>query len=580
MLMLNFLLIFGKFKFKIFLILFLTFLDTLIVLASPRIISSIVDHGIATNNRQEIMQNGGYLLLFSIFSIIFSVTTTYVAAQIGYGITNFIQKDIFKKLLNFSFKNLDEFSTPTLLTRITNDSDSIGNAIVFTVRMGLQAPIMFIFAIIMSYKISSDLSKIFLVIVPILIIIIMVLFKITSPIFKESQKRIDGINGVIQENIRGIRTVKTYTREEYEISKFMKDNKLLRNVKLKVVYIMTILEPIIGLLINAALIGVLYFGGNLVFSNKLSNGDLIAFISYTSQIFTGLFLMAGLLMTIFPSIISFGRIKEILNTHSEITEKDNAIRKIDSNAKLDLELKNVSYSYSNSKNNTIDNVSLRIPFGTSLGIVGTTGAGKTTLVSLITRLYDVNSGEILLGGHNIKDYTLDALNSYISFVLQKNTLFTGTIRDNMLWGNHNATDEEIKEALRKAEILPLIESYSDKLNHEVLIDGKNFSGGQKQRLTIARAFLKKAGILILDDSTSAVDKITEKNIQNAISTLSEHDITKIIISQRISSVKNCDNIIVLENGKITAQGTHKELISSSLLYQEIYNSQGGDYNEK
>ena len=206
--------------------------------------------------------------------------------------------------------------------------------------------------------------------------------------------------------------------------------------------------------------------------------------------------------------------------------------------------------------------------------------GKTTLVSLITRLYDVTSGEILLGDHNIKDYTLDALNSYISFVLQKNTLFTGTIRENMLWGNNNATDEEIYEALKKAEILPLIESYKDKLDHEVLIDGKNFSGGQKQRLTIARAFLKKAGILILDDSTSAVDKITEKNIQNAISTLSEHPITKIIISQRISSVKDCDNIIVLEDGKITAQGNHKDLISNSLLYQEIYNSQGGDYNEK
>ena len=206
--------------------------------------------------------------------------------------------------------------------------------------------------------------------------------------------------------------------------------------------------------------------------------------------------------------------------------------------------------------------------------------GKTTLVSLITRLYDVTSGEIMLGKHNIKDYTLDALNSYISFVLQKNTLFTGTIRENMLWGNNIATDEEIYEALRKAEILPLIESYKDKLDHEVLIDGKNFSGGQKQRLTIARAFLKKAGILILDDSTSAVDKITEKNIQNAISTLSEHDITKIIISQRISSVKDCDNIIVLEDGKITAQGNHKDLISNSLLYQEIYNSQGGDYNEK
>ena len=206
--------------------------------------------------------------------------------------------------------------------------------------------------------------------------------------------------------------------------------------------------------------------------------------------------------------------------------------------------------------------------------------GKTTLVSLITRLYDVTSGEILLGNHNIKDYTLDALNSYISFVLQKNTLFTGTIRENMLWGNNNATNEEIYEALRKAEILPLIESYKDKLDHEVLIDGKNFSGGQKQRLTIARAFLKKAGILILDDSTSAVDKITEKNIQNAISTLSEHPITKIIISQRISSVKDCDNIIVLEDGKITAQGNHKDLISNSLLYQEIYNSQGGDYNEK
>jgi len=206
--------------------------------------------------------------------------------------------------------------------------------------------------------------------------------------------------------------------------------------------------------------------------------------------------------------------------------------------------------------------------------------GKTTLVSLITRLYDVTSGEILLGNHNIKDYTLDALNSYISFVLQKNTLFTGTIRENMLWGNTNATDEEIYEALKKAEILPLIESYKDKLDHEVLIDGKNFSGGQKQRLTIARAFLKKAGILIFDDSTSAVDKITEKNIQNAISTLSEHPITKIIISQRISSVKDCDNIIVLEDGKITAQGNHKDLISNSLLYQEIYNSQGGDYNEK
>ena len=253
-----------------------------------------------------------------------------------------------------------------------------GNAIVFTVRMGLQAPIMFIFAIIMSYQISSDLSRIFLIIVPILIIIIMILFKITSPIFKESQERVDGINRVIQENIRGIRTVKTYTREEHEISKFTRDNTLLRNVKLKVVYIMTILEPIIGLLINAALIGVLYFGGNLVFNDTLSNGQLIAFITYTSQVFTGLFLMAGILMTIFPSIISFGRIKEILNTHSEIIEKEkeNAITTIPNDAKLDLEFKNVSFSYSNSKNATLQNISLKIPFGSSLGIVGMTGSRK------------------------------------------------------------------------------------------------------------------------------------------------------------------------------------------------------------
>ena len=366
----------GKFKLKIFLVLFLTLLDTIIVIASPRVISSIIDNGIATKSREQIMQNGIYLLLFSLFSIVFSVITTYVAAQIGYGITALIQKDIFKKLLNFSFKNLDKFSTPTILTRITNDSDSIGNAIVFTVRMGLQAPIMFIFAIFMSYQISGDLSKIFLVIIPLLIIVIMVLFKITSPIFKESQERVDGINGVIGENISGIRTVKTYTREEHEVTKFMKDNKLLRNVKLKVVYIMTILEPIIGVLINSALIGVLYFGGNLVFSDKLSNGQLIAFISYTSQIFTGLFLMAGILMTIFPSIISFGRIKELLNTHSEITEKENAIANIPSGSKLDLELKNVSYSYSNSKNNTLENVSLKVPFGSSLGIVGMTGSRK------------------------------------------------------------------------------------------------------------------------------------------------------------------------------------------------------------
>ena len=366
----------SKFKLKIFLVLFLTLLDTIIVIASPRVISSIIDNGIATKSREQIMQNGIYLLIFSLFSIVFSVITTYVAAQIGYGITALIQKDIFKKLLNFSFKNLDKFSTPTILTRITNDSDSIGNAIVFTVRMGLQAPIMFIFAIFMSYQISSDLSKIFLVIIPLLIIVIMVLFKITSPIFKESQERVDGINGVIQENIRGIRTVKTYTREEHEVTKFMKDNKLLRNVKLKVVYIMTILEPIIGVLINTALIGVLYFGGNLVFNDKLSNGQLIAFISYTSQIFTGLFLMAGILMTIFPSIISFGRIKELLNTHSEITEKENAIDNIPSDSKLDLELKNVSYSYSNSKNNTLENVSLKVPFGSSLGIVGMTGSRK------------------------------------------------------------------------------------------------------------------------------------------------------------------------------------------------------------
>ena len=366
----------SKFKLKIFLVLFLTLLDTIIVIASPRVISSIIDNGIATKSREQIMQNGIYLLLFSLFSIVFSVITTYVAAQIGYGITALIQKDIFKKLLNFSFKNLDKFSTPTILTRITNDSDSIGNAIVFTVRMGLQAPIMFIFAIFMSYQISSDLSKIFLVIIPLLIIVIMVLFKITSPIFKESQERVDGINGVIGENIRGIRTVKTYTREEHEVTKFMKDNKLLRNVKLKVVYIMTILEPIIGVLINAALIGVLYFGGNLVFSDKLSNGQLIAFISYTSQIFTGLFLMAGILMTVFPSIVSFGRIKELLNTNSEITEKENAIDNIPSDSKLDLELKNVSYSYSNSKNNTLENISLKVPFGSSLGIVGMTGSRK------------------------------------------------------------------------------------------------------------------------------------------------------------------------------------------------------------
>ncbi len=497
---------------------------------------------------------------------------SYFGAKAAVNFAGDLRRDIFTKVQGFSFANIDKFSTGSLVTRMTNDVTQLQNFINMVLRMAIRAPGMLIAALIMAITLQPSLSVIFAVAVPVLILGISTIIVSSFSKFSMVQKKVDGLNSAVQENVTNVRVVKSFTREEFEIEKFNRANTDLKDTAMGAMKIVIFMSPVMTLVMNVTVMCIVYFGGRIVLDGGMEVGDLSAFITYAMQILSSLMTVSMLFMMTSRALASAKRIGEVLDEVPDISDAD-AGRKDLTVRDGEIEFKNVTFRYyKNSEDPVLDNISLKIPARSVVGIVGSTGCGKTTLVSLISRLYDVDAGEVLVDGVNVKDYSIYNLREGVGMVLQNNTLFSGTIAENLRWGNENATDDEVAAAASSAQADKFVSSFKDGYDSMIDQGGTNVSGGQKQRLCIARALLKKPKVLILDDSTSAVDTATEKQIREAFRN-ELADSTKIIIAQRISSVKDADMIVVMNDGRITGTGTHEELLADNEAYQEIYYSQ-------
>lgn len=524
-----------------------------------------------TDRKMFILACGGLMVAMALVSLFFGFMSGRLAAKASTGFAKNLRKKLFYKIENFSFANLDRFNTASLVTRLTTDVNNIQMSYQVIFRMLVRSPIMLVLAICMAVSISPDLSVIFAVALPILLIGIIVGVKVVFPRFEKMLHKYDDMNESTQENLIGIRAVKAFVREDNEIAKFKKVSSTVQKLQLSAERIIVIMFPFMQLLVYGCLICVAWFGGNDIIVGEMYLGDFTAFLSYIMQILMSLMMVAMGFMTIVMSRASLDRIVEVLDEKIDI--EDGADAKDIEVADGSIDFDNVDFSYSKSHDVlNLENIDLHIKSGETIGIIGGTGSAKTTLVQLIPRLYDTLEGEVKVGGVNVKDYKLDNLRAAVGMVLQKNVLFSGTIKQNLLWGNPQATDEEVEHAAKAAQAHDFIMSFPDGYQTELGQGGVNVSGGQKQRLCIARALLKHPKIMILDDSTSAVDTATDAKIRSGLK--SEFgDTTVIIIAQRISSVEDADRIIVMNDGKIDAVGTHEELIATNRIYQDVYNSQ-------
>lgn len=496
----------------------------------------------------------------------------YFGAKASVNFAADIRYDVYKKVQAFSFANIDRFSTGSLVTRLTNDVTQLQNFVNMVLRMALRAPGMMIGALVMSIALEPRLSMIFLVSIPILLVAIFVITKMGFPRFTKMQSKIDGLNSTVQENITNVRVVKSFVREDFEKDKFAAANSDLKKTGMGAMKVMIFLQPVMSLCMYGTIITAVWLGSKLVMTNGMAVGNLSAFITYVTQILMSLLMVTMLFMFSSRAMASAKRISEVLDEPLDLTDENAACKDLEvGHGKI--EFKNVSFRYyKTSEDPVLSNINLTIEPGQTVGIIGSTGCGKTTLVSLIPRLYDCDEGQVLVDGTDVKDYSLYHLREGIGMVLQKNVLFSGTISDNLRWGDLEATDEQLCEAAQKAQADMFVKSFPG--GYETMLDqgGTNVSGGQKQRLCIARALLKHPKILILDDSTSAVDTATEAKIREAFAN-ELSDATKIIIAQRISSVKDSDQIVVMDDGKICGIGTHDTLIKDNETYKEIYYSQ-------
>ena len=485
-----------------------------------------------------------------------------------------MRSDLFTKIQSFSFANVDKFSTGSLVTRLTNDVNRVQNFVGMVIRMALRAPGMMIAALVMAIAIRPSLSLILLVSVPLLMLCISFITRTAFPRFGIMQSKVDALNSTVQENVTNVRVVKSFVREEHSIGKFQEANRNLKQAGLNAHLVIILMGPVMTFFMNATIIAVILTGGPIVLRGDMAVGDLSAFITYVTQILMSLMQINFILMNASRAIASGKRIAEVLDEQPDISD-ENASCRDKAVEHGSIEFRNVTFRYyKNSEETVLNDISLQIPEKTTVGIIGSTGSGKTTLISMIPRLYDCDSGEVLVDGVNVKDYSLYNLREGVGVVLQNNLLFSGSIADNLRWGDEDATDEEIRQAAASAQADGFVTSFSDGYDTKIDQGGTNVSGGQKQRLCIARALLKKPKILILDDSTSAVDTATEAMIREAFANELK-DSTKIIIAQRISSVQEADMIIVMNEGTITGIGTHEELLESNEEYREIYESQSG-----
>ena len=517
----------------------------------------------------------GYMIgmvLTALAMMLGGVGGAYFGAKASVNFAADIRNDVYKKVQAFSFANIDRFSTGSLVTRLTNDVTQLQNFVNMVLRMALRAPGMMIGALVMSIAIEPRLSMIFLVSMPVLLAAIFIITKMGFPRFTKMQTKIDGLNSTVQENITNVRVVKSFVREDFEQQKFAAANSDLKKTGMGAMKVMIFLQPIMSLCMYSTIIAAVWFGSKLVMNSGMEVGNLSAFITFVTQILMSLLMVTMLFMFSSRAMASARRISEVLDEPLDLSD-ETAKHKDLTIKRGKIEFKKVDFRYyKTSKDAVLSNIDLTIEPGQTVGIIGSTGCGKTTLVSLIPRLYDCDKGQVLVDGVNVKDYSLYNLREDIGMVLQKNVLFSGSISDNLRWGDLNATDEQITDAAKKAQADMFVKSFPN--GYETILDqgGTNVSGGQKQRLCIARALLKHPKILILDDSTSAVDTATEANIREAFAN-ELSDATKIIIAQRISSVKEADKIIVMDDGKIVGEGTNDDLLKNNETYREIYYSQ-------
>lgn len=556
-------------------------LEVLFEVIIPLVMAKLIDDGIYGGEMDVVYKIALELVIFAMLSLVCGILSGKYAAKASSGFARNLREDLYFKVQDFSFYNIDKFSTSSLVTRLTTDVTNVQNAFQMIIRVAVRAPLMIIISLISTISISWKLSLIFLILVPILAIGLYFIIKNVHPIMMKVFKRYDNLNNVVEENVSGIRVVKSFVMEEHEKEKFGNVSNDIYKGFSKGEKILALNNPLMQFSIYLCIILISWFGAKLIVSSnmtELGTGELMTLFTYSIQILSSLMMLSMILVMITMSKSSAERIVEVLEEVPDIKNKKDAIKKVENGS---IEFKNVGFSYIKDKNKEcLKDINLKINSGETIGIIGGTGSGKSSLVNLIPRLYDVTEGELKVAGINVKDYDIESLRNEVSCVLQKNVLFTGTIKDNIRWGNENATDEDIIRVCKLAQADEFIQNFPNKYDTYIEEGGSNVSGGQKQRLCIARALLKKPKILILDDSTSAVDTKTDKLIQTAFKEEIPNT-TKIIIAQRISSVENCNKIIVMDNGTINGFGTHKELLENNEIYREVYTSQtkGSDTNE-
>jgi len=543
----------------------------------PFIMAILLDKGVDAGNMDVITNCGVILIVIALVSLACGAIAGLYSAKASCGFGKNLRKDMYYKVQDYSFNNIDKFSTSSIITRLTTDVSNVQNSFQMIIRIAIRAPLMLLFSLIMAFTINAKISLIFLALLPILAFFLYLIVNKAHPLFEDVFKTYDDMNNGVQENVRGIRVVKSFVKEEYEKKKFAKISQKIYDKFVNAEKIVSWNAPLMSLSMHITTLLLAWFGSRMIVGGSLTTGELTSLISYGTAILTSLMMVSMIYVMLIISYASSERIYEILKEEPSIKNPENPIYEVKDGS---IEFKGVSFSYINDlKKLSLKNINLKIKSGDTIGIIGSTGSSKSTLVNLISRLYDVTKGELLVGGTNVKEYDLNVLRDNVSVVLQKNVLFSGTIADNLRWGNKEATKEEMINACKAACAMEFINDFPDGLETKIEQGGTNVSGGQKQRLCIARALLKKPKILILDDSTSAVDTATDARIREAFDKYIP-EVTTIIIAQRISSLEHADKVIVLDNGKIDAFDSPKNLIKNNKIYQEVYYSQtrGSDNN--
>jgi len=561
-----------KNKLFIFLSPFFKILETLGEILTPFLVAKIIDIGIKNKDIPYILKISIIVVVLNIFCIVCGIIAQKTAAVASERIGQQIRDDLFTHINTFSHKELDKFSTATVLNRFLNDVYILQEAISRFLRLLIRSPLLIIGSLIMALSVNLKLSIIFIIVCPIIFLIVYFITKKLQPLFDEEKKRLDKTTQITKENLNGIRVVRAFNKQNFETERFTNSNLNLLKVNLKQGYLSAIIQPLVYLFINFSIVAVIYFGGFLINEGDFSQGNLLAFINYFTKISLSLITIVSLVTTLTKLKVSTERIKEVFETTNSIKNSTNAIDIDLKNINYgNIEFKNVSFSY-NSIKNVVNNLSISIKSGQSIGIIGGTGSGKSSIINLIPRFYDVSKGEILINNINIKKYKVEDLRKIVGIVPQNPMLFTGTLRENLSWRNQEVSDEQIIKSLKIAQAYDFVKEYPEFLDYKVQRGGTNFSGGQKQRLTIARALVGNPHILILDDSTSALDFATDTKLRKAIKTILK-DTTLFLVSQRTNSLKDCDQIIFIDAGNIIDIGTHNQLLERCELYKEIHNSQ-------